>query len=312
MAEVYRARLVGAEGFQRPVALKRVAPALSEDERFAAMFIGEARIAALLSHPNIVSVLDFDRDEEGVLFLAMELVDGPDLRRLGELAGERGAPIGPSLAAFLASEVLRGLTYAHERKLDDRPLGIIHRDVSPHNVLVSRAGTVKLADFGIAKATAAATASRSGTVKGKLAYMAPEQATGEAIDARADVYAVGVLLYELLAGVRPYVGATEAETLARVLRGGAVPLSACAPAVPGDLAAVTMRLFARRPEERPAGAAEALQALRATSAYPADGEGELARLVRSLFPSGTPPTAGPPKGVPASVQGSGLAQDTRI
>jgi serine/threonine protein kinase len=288
MAEVFRARLVGAEGFSRAVALKRVAPALSEDERFASLFIAEARIAALLTHPNIVSVLDFDRDEDGVLFLAMELVDGPDLRRLAAAARRRGTPVAPRLAAFVAGEILRALAYAHELKRDDRPLGIVHRDVSPHNVLVSRTGSVKLTDFGIAKATAAATASRSGTVKGKLSYMSPEQASGGSPDGRADVYAVGVLLYELLAGERPYDGATETETLARVLRGGATPVERLVPGLPPDLAALTMRLFALRREDRPAGAADALKELRATSAYPADGEGELARLVSAVFPSGTP------------------------
>ena len=309
MAEVYRARLVGAEGFSRAVALKRVAPGLSEDPSFAAMFIAEARIAALLSHPNIVSVLDFDRDEEGVLFLAMELVDGPDLRKLTRAAADRGRRVDPRLAAFLAGEVLRGLAYAHELKLGERPLGIIHRDVSPHNVLVSRSGTVKLADFGIAKATAAATTSQSGTsgvVKGKLAYMAPEQALGEALDGRADVYALGVTLYELLAGERPYGGATEAETLAKILRGEATPIARLVPGLPADLAEMTMRLFAAKAKDRPASAAEALQALRATSAYPTDGEAALARLVKELFPSSTPPTAGAPRGVPATVQGSGL------
>ncbi|MBI4508147.1 MAG: serine/threonine protein kinase [Deltaproteobacteria bacterium] len=283
MGEVFRARLVGAEGFSRLVALKRMAPALSEDERFASMFISEARIAAMLAHPNIVAVFDFDRDDDGCLFLAMELVDGADLRRLLDLAERAAAPIPPALAAFSCAEVLRALAHAHDLTHEGKPLLIVHRDVSPHNVFLSRSGAVKLGDFGIAKASAAAMVSPSQAIKGKLCYMAPEQARGLALDGRADIYAVGIMLYELLTGTRPYEGQSAAETLAQVLRGGAVPPCGRAPGIPGDLSTLTMRLLATDRDDRPATAGEALAALRACACFPIDGEVKLARWVRGLL-----------------------------
>src|SRR5262249_43955800 len=158
----------------------------------------EARMAAKLSHPNIVSVLDFDRDEQGAFFIAMEFIDGADLNRLATAAQKQGQRLSAAIVAYAGAEVLRALDYAHHL-VDDhgQPLGIVHRDVSPHNVLVARSGAIKLADFGIAKATAAASASATGSVKGKIAYMSPEQANGEKLDARSDLFAVGVTLYEL-------------------------------------------------------------------------------------------------------------------
>ena len=153
-------------------------PALSLDPLFAPMFVNEARLASLLHHENIVSVLDFDRDPEGRFFLAMELVRGVDLRRLAA-----SGPLPWGVIAYVLAEVLDGLAYAHELEANGRPLRIVHRDVSPHNVMVSWDGAVKVVDFGIAKALAATGASRSGTLKGKMAYMSPEQVAGLAVDA---------------------------------------------------------------------------------------------------------------------------------
>src|SRR5262249_53945611 len=157
----------GAEGFARDVAIKRVLPGLSDAGQFGAMFVTEARIASQLSHANIVHVIDFDRDDDGRLFLAMELVDGKDLDAILE-----AGPVPPSIAAFAITEVLRGLGHAHDR-------GVIHRDVSPRNVLVSWDGAVKVSDFGIAKARDATV---SATVRGKPGYMSPEQARGARVD----------------------------------------------------------------------------------------------------------------------------------
>jgi serine/threonine-protein kinase len=284
MAEVYRARQHGAEGVARPVALKRIAPALSRDPEFAKLFVAEARIAALLQHPNIVSIVDFDRDADGCLFLAMELVDGADLRTLVGAARARGERVAPELTAFLVAEVLRALAHAHDFAPDGKPLGIVHRDVSPHNVLISRAGAVKLADFGIAKATAATGAALSTTIKGKVSYMAPEQARGEVIDARADLFAVGVMLYELLAGERPFDGATESEILARLLMHQHAPLAERAPHAPRELVAVAERLMAPRAADRFASAHAAREALTAWRGYPVDGVGLVAAWARRLLP----------------------------
>jgi serine/threonine protein kinase len=283
MAEVYRARQHGAEGVARPVALKRIAPAVSRDPEFAKLFVAEARIAALLQHPNIVSIVDFDRDADGCLFLAMELVDGGDLRTLVAAARVRGERMAPELTAFLVAEVLRALAHAHDFAPDGKPLGIVHRDVSPHNVLISRAGAVKLADFGIAKATAATGAALSTTIKGKVSYMAPEQARGEVIDARADLFAVGVMLYELLAGERPFAGATESEILARLLMHQHAPLAERAPHAPPELVAVAERLMAPRAADRFASAHAAREALTAWRGYPVDGVGMVAAWARRLL-----------------------------
>ena len=247
-----------------------IAAHLSSDPQFAELFITEARLAALLGHPNVVSVLDFDRDEDGTLFLAMELVEGTDLRRL---ARAHGGPLPVSLALFVAAETLRGLAHAHELAKDGKPLGLVHRDVSPHNILVSRAGGVKVADFGIAKASAASTSGTGhGVIKGKLPYMAPEQAAGQPVDARTDLWAVGIVLHEMLVGKRPFDGATDPETLARVLRADLPPLPS---SIPHDVALVLRALLARDREERPASADVAALALRACQAYPPNGEKEL-------------------------------------
>ena len=171
MAEVFLASTVGAEGFSRPVAIKRVLPSFSEDATFSSMFVGEARISALLRHPNIVQVLDFDRDGEGRLYLVMELIEGKDLSDVLE----RG-PLPLPVIVHVAIEALKGLGHAHEMTTQEgRPLGIVHRDVSPHNVLLSWDGAVKVSDFGIAKAMLASGAGQSGMIKGKPLYMAPEQ-----------------------------------------------------------------------------------------------------------------------------------------
>jgi serine/threonine-protein kinase len=267
------------------------------------MFRSEARIASMMTHPNIVTTIDFDKDDDGALLLAMEFVDGTDLKKLAVKAHAAGQPLPPGLIAFAAGEVLRALEYAHN--LDDpdggKPLGIVHRDVSPHNVLVSRSGAVKLADFGIAKATAAST--HSGSVKGKVAYMAPEQAAGQPLDGRADLFAVGVMLYELASGARPFEGSTDKEVLSRLLSGQVKPVRERAKDMPKDLAAVTMRLLAHDRNARFPSAAEALRALVACACYPDDGATELAKTVRDVLDRkvdtaalGTAPTLASTKG----------------
>jgi len=278
MAEVFEATVHGAEGFARPVAIKRIASTMSRDPSFGQMFVNEARIASLLHHENIVSVLDFDRDDEGRYFLVMELVQGVDLR---ELAGSGTLPL--SVIGYVTAEVLAGLAYAHDLEHQGRPIGIVHRDVSPHNVMVSWNGSVKLVDFGIAKAVSATGASRGGSLKGKLAYMSPEQAHGIDLDGRADLFAVGVMAHELVTGQRLFPGSTEAEVLARVLAQPIPGLRAARPDVPADFEAVVMALLERDRSQRPKDAQAAHDAVLATSVIDPRAQMQLRQLLRERF-----------------------------
>ena len=283
MAEVFEATLVGAAGFLRPVAVKRIQPSLSSDPVFGQMFVNEARIASLLHHPNIAAVLDFDRDEAGRFFLVMELIRGADLRRLMD-TGRLPIPI----AVHVAAEMLRGLDYAHELESDGVRLGIVHRDISPHNVMVSWDGAVKLVDFGIAKAMAATGISRTGTIKGKVAYMSPEQASALELDGRTDVFAVGVVLHEILVGDRLFRGNTEPEILARLLTQPIPRPIELAPQVPADLDGVVMKMLERDRDARYLSAHSALEALLATSATSPRAGLELEEILAERFPGEAP------------------------
>jgi len=199
MAEVFLARLIGVEGFERRVAIKRILPHLSESEEFRGMFLDEARLAAQLTHPNIVHIYDFGKVDD-YYFIAMEYVDGVDIGRLIRRAKERPMPF--ELAARIFADVCAGLHFAHNASDPmGRKLEVVHRDVTPQNVLVSYDGVVKLVDFGIAKAQFAAGRTRPGVVKGKYAYMSPEQVEGKPLDGRSDVFSAGICLYEMLTGV---------------------------------------------------------------------------------------------------------------
>ncbi len=278
MAEVFRATQVGAEGFSRAVAVKRVLPGFSTVPQFASMFVQEAKLASLLDHPNIVSVLDFDRDDEGRLFLAMEFVDGRDL---ASIAATGRLPL-PAII-FIITEVLRGLGYAHDLPTAEGPRGLIHRDVSPHNVLLSWEGAVKVSDFGIAKARDASAATASTMIKGKPQYMSPEQANGEPLDGRSDLFAVGIMLWELLTGRRLFDGSTH-ESLARIVYGNIDPPSSVQRDIPPELDAITMRLLARNKVDRYASAEPAIEDLARCVDAPRNGRGDLGRLLAERFP----------------------------
>ena len=284
MAEVFRGHTVGAEGFERPVAIKRVLPDASRNPAFADMFITEAKLSARLQHANIVSVLDFDRDHEGRLYLVMELVEGKDLDGIIE-----SGRLPFSSVIYTICEVLRGLGYAHDFPAGaDGIRGLVHRDISPHNVLVSWSGAVKVSDFGIAKARAATAASASVTIKGKPAYMSPEQINGAALDGRSDLFAVGVMLWQMLTGQYLFASGTTAETLARVLFANVVPPSQVVPDVPRDLEAITLKLLAKDPAQRFQTAEEAVDALLHCHHAPRDGRRELEALLLARFPHKAP------------------------
>jgi serine/threonine-protein kinase len=291
MAEVFLGTMIGVEGFVRQVAIKRVLAGLSQVPTFAMMFVAEAQIAAQLTHPNIVSILDFSRDLEDRLFLVMEYIDGKDLASV--LAA---GPIRPSLAIFIVVEMLRGLGYAHELPAPmTGTRGVVHRDVSPQNLLVSYEGAVKVSDFGLAKARAASDGVWSGTVRGKPSYMSPEQVCGDVLDGRTDLYAVGVMLWEMLAG-RPLFAGTANEITAQVIFKGIALPSAYGNAVPADLEAVAMKLLAHDRNDRYRTAEVAIEALLQCADVPRDGRRELASLLAERFPRAnarTPRLCGP-------------------
>jgi serine/threonine protein kinase len=283
MAEVYAGHAVGAEGFSRPIAIKRVLPGHSDHAGFAAMFVAEAQLSARLIHPNIVSVLDFDRDPDGRLFLVMELIDGKDL---GALIATGRLPL--PVVIFVIAEVLRGLGFAHDLPTGTGPSGVVHRDVSPHNVLLSWTGEVKVSDFGIAKARAASEATASAFIKGKPAYMSPEQANGERLDGRSDLFAVGVMLWEMLVDQRLFVAEDTRATLAAVLFGPIPRPRLLRPDLPKDLERVVMKLLERDLPARYATAEHARAELLACGDAPRDGREALRDLLSQRFPDLAP------------------------
>ena len=254
MAEVFKAKAHGVEGFEKILVIKRILPELGKNPRFVEMFIAEAKIAVTLSHANIVQVFDLGRQGE-TYFIAMEYVAGQDLATVLRFARQRRKPISQELAVFVVSEIAKGLDYAHRRRDQNmRPLGIVHRDVSPQNVLCSLEGEVKLTDFGIAKARTIMVEGEPGELRGKYAYMSPEQADGRPVDARTDIYALGVVLYEALGGLNPFEHESAYETLQRVRAPRPPALRNVNPDIPEELAAIVERAMRPRPEDRHANA----------------------------------------------------------
>jgi serine/threonine protein kinase len=251
MAETWRARLMGAAGVTKPVLIKRILPQYANDDAFISMFISEARISATLSHGNIAQVHDFG-EVDGEYFLAMEYVDGRPLDKIIRRALRSGLTALPTpLATFITLELCRGLHYAHTRRDDSgKPLGIVHRDISPDNVLISYEGQIKIVDFGIAKARLQrGFNTEPGMVKGKYLYFSPEQARGEEVDARTDVWATGIVLYELLCGRLPVEG-PEYAALPKLI-GGEFPSPRTHNAkVPIELDTLTMKALSLRKEAR--------------------------------------------------------------
>jgi serine/threonine protein kinase len=281
MADIFRARRVGSLDISREVCIKCIRPALSADAEFVRMFIDEARIASSLRHSNIVAVDHFGTFEE-TLFMCSEWVHGVDASRLLGRLHERGRLMPLDAALFIVSEVLKALEYAHGKIDGGAWLQIVHRDVSPHNVMVSYSGDVKLTDFGIARASSRLHQTRGDMIKGKLAYMAPEQAAGDALDHRADLFAVGVVAYELLTGKRPFKGESDIDGVQRMLRGERLPLSAHRADVPPEVEDFIDALLASSPEERFIDAGIALDELGKIPAL-ASGGRALQRLLRDLY-----------------------------
>ena len=263
MATVYAARRVGAAGFERMVVVKRVHRHLVSDPEFRDMFLDESRVASQIHHPNVVPVIDVE-ELEGELFLVMEYVDGSTLAKMRGAAAKAKRKLPPPVVARIIGDTLAGLHAAHEA-VDRRgdPLDIVHRDVSPQNIMIGADGIARLIDFGIAKAARRITATRTGGLKGKYGYMSPEQTVGERVDRRTDLFALGVVMHEALTGERLFHGDNELDTLRRIVEQPIVPPSARSPEVPKALDGVVEIALRRLPEERFASAAEFLEALEA-------------------------------------------------
>ena len=285
MAELYLARAVGIAGFERYVVLKRIMAEHSRNHRFITMFLDEARLAAQLHHPNIAQVYDIGRVSDSYFF-TLEYVHGENCRDvLQRVAGlKRQIPIEQTLAVIAGAAA--GLHYAHEKHgLDRQPLGIVHRDVSPSNLMVSYEGAIKLVDFGIAKAAHRMTETRSGAVKGKVAYMSPEQCTGHPLDRRSDIFSLGIVFYEMATMTRLFKHPNDFETMTRIVNGPIPPPTSRRPELSRQLEAVILTCLARRPEDRYQTGADLLQAIDALAAHErlSLSAPALGRYLRELF-----------------------------
>lgn len=263
MAEVYAARVLGEAGFQKLVAVKRMLPTLADDPEFVTMFLDEARVAANISSPHVVQTLDLGRDSEGALFIVMELVVGVPLSRVMREAAKVKRAVPVAMAVELIAQAALGLHAAHEATtpLGD-PLHIVHRDVSPQNILVGVDGRARITDFGVARAVMRMSHTRAGQVKGKFAYCAPEQLRSESIDRRADLFALGVVAWEVMAAQRLFVADHPMATMERVTSMPIPSLHGIRPKVPQAVSDIVDRMLERDPDARPATGAEVARALR--------------------------------------------------
>jgi eukaryotic-like serine/threonine-protein kinase len=261
MAQVFKARALGPGGFRRDVVVKRILPEYGRDPEFIRMFVDEAKILGLLHHPNIVQCYDFGEDD-GVLFLALEYVEGPSLSRVLRTLRGANKRMPPAIVAFVAREICRALECVHElRDAEGGPLGAIHRDVTPSNVILTPAGEVKLLDFGVATFKDAQQATKSGTVKGKPAYLAPEQLEGKSIDGRVDLFSLGIVMHEMMTLQHLFAGDSDLGTVKQIMEMEIPRPSAQRNDVPEALERVVMRALERDRAKRFATAGEMAAAL---------------------------------------------------
>jgi len=304
MAEIFLGRARSIEGIERQVAIKRILPSLIRNEQFQAMFLDEARLSMLLTHANIVQIFDVGRASDTV-FIVMEYVDGYNLRRLFQKASERGVRVPVEIACHVVIEVCKGLTHAHEKHdAQGRHLKIVHRDLSPPNILLSRSGEVKITDFGLAKALTQATVTDPGIVKGKFSYLSPEAADGQTVDHRADIFALGICLWELLANRRLFLGTDDAATVDLVREARIPSLSTLNADVTEEFERLMLRSLAKDPHRRFTSAAEFGDAvanylyannLKVTS-Y------DVARLIGRLFSPGAEGETSPEERIDAMIR----------
>ncbi len=285
MAETFLAIRRGHAGFEQRVCLKRILATFRNDPEYIQMFLREARLSALLHHVHIARVLDFGV-VEGAHYLTLELIEGTDLRCVLAHLREHGEALSPALTAYIGTALAFALDFAHTADEDGKPAGIVHRDVSPSNVLLSKAGEIKLSDFGIAKETDRPGSLQSTALKGKIPYMAPEYAVGRHCDARTDLFSLGVLLYECLAGRRPFDGENDIETLDRARKGLHEPLQTMAPQAPAALVSAIESLLEPESTLRPPNAGAFLDLLAEVPLPPLARRrlGTLVRLTRQRSP----------------------------
>lgn len=248
MAELFLADYVREDGFRRKVAIKRILPHLAGDQNFVKMFTREARLAALLQHPNVVQIFDYG-NIENAYFIAMEFIDG---KNLGEVLKSLKRGLPADIAVYIMSQICKGLDYSHNKKDDatGEAFKIVHRDISPQNLLISYQGEVKISDFGISKARSEPSLTQAGVVKGKLTYLSPEQALGEPIDHMADIYALGLVFYETLCGKRVYDFSNEVEALRTIPNLEIAPLKDAIPDVPEELNRIVMTCLEKQKDRR--------------------------------------------------------------
>jgi serine/threonine-protein kinase len=252
MAEVFRGVAESMEGFKKAVAIKRILPNLTKNQKFVSMFLDEARLSLFLQHANIVQVFDISKTPDNAYFLVMEYVDGCNLKALIERQKQKGKRIETAHTIYLMIECCKALQYAHglDHPETNEPLGIVHRDISPPNILLSKNGEVKLVDFGLAKANSQIESTDPGVVKGKFSYLSPEAASGLDVDHRADVFAVGIILWELFTGRRLFYGETDYQTVELVRQARVPSIAALNPEIEPELEQVVRKALARDPEER--------------------------------------------------------------
>ncbi len=250
MAEVFKAKATSIQGIEKLVAIKRILPSLTRNKKFVAMFLDEARVSMGLNHANIVQVFDVGV-ADNTYFIVMEFVEGVNLRVIWQAAQAAGIRLPVAQSIYTVMEVCKALAYAHAKKdVNGRPQNIVHRDVSPPNVMISGEGEVKIMDFGLAKATSQLETTEPGVVKGKFSYLAPEAVRGDEVDARSDIFAAGILLWELLAGERLFLGASDLETVELIRRCAVPGLLERNPEVTPELEAIVMRALAADPAQR--------------------------------------------------------------
>ena len=302
MAEVWRARRKGVEGFQKTVAIKKILSHLTGSSDFVTMFIDEAKLAAQLTHANIVQIYDLGKVEDD-FYIAMEYIEGKDLRSILNRATDIGRPMPVGLALQIVSALARALDYAHrKRDFENRAMGLVHRDVSPQNVLISYEGEIKLCDFGIVKAVAKASTTQMGALKGKLQYMSPEQAWGKEVDARSDIFSLGSVLFEVLTGQRLFTGDSEIGVLDAVRDCRIRSPKELVPELPPEIDRIALKALAPTPEARYQTAGELERDLQSVieTVKPGAGQAEMAAYMDELFRDPTAAPAAPPIAQPAS------------
>jgi serine/threonine protein kinase len=285
MGEVFKAVKLGTLGFEKTVVLKKLLPFYAGNEDILSLLIQEAKISSMLDHPNIVQTIDFFQAGNDC-FLAMEFVDGVDLSRLISKSRSDKIQIDPQLSLFIISELLKGLSYAHDFTKDGKPLKIVHRDISPQNVLISYSGFIKLADFGIASSTLSESKTKTGEIKGKVNYMSPEQIKISSYDERSDLFSISVVLYELLFGRKPFEKETEFETLKNIAEGIDEPDFNAIKGVNTRVLEILRRGLKRDPQERFQNASEYYSEIMGIipKEFLKNPQAKLILILNSLFP----------------------------